>query len=97
MEKVARIKTTSISHKGGKYGGAGGKTLALLSLKSESAAPEPLYPHTNTSRITGSLLRPLPPPRTASHLKNVWHRDPRGNVVVFDFVARHCALEQMVT
>lgn len=94
MEKVSRIKTTSISHKGGKYGGAGGKTLALLSLKTESAAPEPLYPHANTSTITGSLLSPLPP---ASHLKNVWHRDPRGNMVVFDFVAQHCALEQMVT
>ncbi|KAM7327152.1 hypothetical protein ACRRTK_013519 [Alexandromys fortis] len=32
-----------------------------------------------------------------AHLKNVWHGDPRGNMVLFDFVARHCALEQMVT
>lgn len=94
MEKVSRIKTTSISHKGGKYGGAGGKALVLLSLKTESAAPEPLYPHTNTSRITGLPPRSSAP---AAHLKNVWHGDPRGNMVLFDFVARHCALEQMVT
>lgn len=94
MEKVSRIKTTSISHKGGTYGGGGCKTLVLLSLKRESAATEPLYPHTNTSRITGLLPQSSAP---ASHLKNVCHRDPRGNMVMFDFVARHCALEQMVT
>ena len=94
MEKVSRIKTTSISHKGGKYGGAGDKTLALLSFKTEADAPDI---HLSTCKHIHNHGLPPQSSAPASHLKNVWHRDPRGNMIVFDFVAQHCALEQMVT